>query len=294
MDNDYILTPDGELVHWGIPGMKWGVRRYQNKDGSLTPAGRKRMKAESDKLKEREQVIKNKERVKARQDKLKAKKAELDARQKALDDAAKAEKAAKKVGKGKSAPPAEPQKSIKDMSDAELTKAVNRARLESELQRLMPQEKPNPKFLTKFVDEAVKPAFISGGKTVLENALKKIGDRALGNDKKEEKLSWDDKVKEQTVRKMKRENDEADAKAKAAKAAQKEEATVKVSNAAEKVGKTANSALSTIEKAVTNVGSKSTSSNSSFGKDYDKKVDTMLSAIDEKGWDYYESMYGKG
>ena len=33
---------DRELYHWGVKGMKWGVRRYQNKDGSLTPAGRKR------------------------------------------------------------------------------------------------------------------------------------------------------------------------------------------------------------------------------------------------------------
>lgn len=31
-----------ELRHWGIKGMKWGVRRYQNKDGSLTPKGKKR------------------------------------------------------------------------------------------------------------------------------------------------------------------------------------------------------------------------------------------------------------
>lgn len=31
-----------ELIHWGIKGMRWGIRRYQNKDGSLTAAGRKR------------------------------------------------------------------------------------------------------------------------------------------------------------------------------------------------------------------------------------------------------------
>jgi hypothetical protein len=31
-----------ELYHWGVKGMRWGVRRYQNKDGSLTPAGKKR------------------------------------------------------------------------------------------------------------------------------------------------------------------------------------------------------------------------------------------------------------
>ena len=32
-----------ELYHHGILGMKWGIRRYQNKDGSLTPEGRKRL-----------------------------------------------------------------------------------------------------------------------------------------------------------------------------------------------------------------------------------------------------------
>ena len=39
----YIRAPyPNELYHHGIKGQKWGIRRYQNPDGSLTPAGKKR------------------------------------------------------------------------------------------------------------------------------------------------------------------------------------------------------------------------------------------------------------
>lgn len=39
---------NGELYHHGIKGQKWGRRRYQNTDGSWTPAGRKRYSEDSD------------------------------------------------------------------------------------------------------------------------------------------------------------------------------------------------------------------------------------------------------
>lgn len=48
MGHMYVLTSNGsfvsqnELYHHGIKGMKWGVRRFQNEDGSLTSAGKKR------------------------------------------------------------------------------------------------------------------------------------------------------------------------------------------------------------------------------------------------------------
>ena len=39
---DYSITRSEEyLIHYGVKGQKWGIRRYQNEDGTLTEEGRK-------------------------------------------------------------------------------------------------------------------------------------------------------------------------------------------------------------------------------------------------------------
>lgn len=54
----FFVSSDLGLMHHGIKGQKWGVRRYQNKDGSLTTLGKARVRGEEQ---EYDQAIKRRE-----------------------------------------------------------------------------------------------------------------------------------------------------------------------------------------------------------------------------------------
>lgn len=189
---DYIIS-NGELYHWGIKGMKWGVRRYQNPDGSLTPAGRKRYSDMEARLKAEEKVVRTQERNKAKLDKLKAKEAELEARKKALrgesDDSSASDKKSKTPDKAD--PPAK-KKSVSEMTDDELRTAVNRKRLEEDYHKYYPEKVSKGKqFANTVVTKVVAPVAIEVGKAAAKAMLTAAINKTTGLDIKADQKNKD-------------------------------------------------------------------------------------------------------
>lgn len=147
------MKDTNEIKHHGIPGMKWGVRRYQNKDGSLTAAGKKRVA----KMKDEYTQLTGKRLIR------------------------------KPTKSGATAKPKE--KSVKEMSDAELQTKINRLRKEQELASLMPKKTvsaPPQKvnkgkaFLKTVGKEVIAPAAKQAGKDVLQKWFTKKASDLLG------------------------------------------------------------------------------------------------------------------
>lgn len=157
---EYRVSYSGdELYHWGIKGMRWGVRRYQNADGTWTAAGKRKRRSEpssdAQKRAARKNEIKNL-KSKSELDTAKAsykvtkalnKQAVKEARgdKPTIRDRLKARKTAKKEESTediiRSGNAAKIEKNKSKMTDDELRQAITRMQLDNQLSAVQAQKR---------------------------------------------------------------------------------------------------------------------------------------------------------
>ena len=227
----FVYKDENELTHWGVRGMRWGIRRYQNKDGTLTKAGQKRYSEELAAVRKEEKTLKNRKSVQNKMDKLAARKKAVEEDKKQFDEE---QKKAKRGGKdpekeaakaAEKAAKQEAKKTIKEMGDEELAYKIRRTQMEKQYEALVAEPEPVAKgngFVKDFMNKSAVPAIQEAGKTLIRDSLLKVGKKYLG-------LENDVAVK--TVDKLKEEYETLNyqdkiqnLKNKAAKAAEKEKA----------------------------------------------------------------------
>ena len=162
-----------ELYHHGILGQKWGVRRYQNKDGSLTPRGKKKYgtKANFNKVQAAKRAAANAPKIE------KVRKAREKANARTEAEVAKYKEKASKSSTNKPSNTSN-IKSVKSMTDSELEKAIARKRLENTYNELHPQQINKGKSFVKktsdlVINKWVVPAAEDIGKQMVKSYMAK-------------------------------------------------------------------------------------------------------------------------
>lgn len=161
-----MIMMSSELQHWGIKGQKWGVRRYQNSDGSLTPAGIKRYRDEAGDIERRLNTNKREMTADDYQNAIKKTKSVgegIDSVRKFNDD-----------GKKLKDPAMERRirKSTEQMSDKELQQRVQRLNMEDNYTRMMMHREhlqQGEDYVNKMLD--VSATVVRGATTALTIAL---------------------------------------------------------------------------------------------------------------------------
>ena len=141
------------LAHHGILGQKWGVRRYQNPDGSLTAAGKKRYTIDEDgKIRK---LTGSERRAIEKSDKQRA--AALEKARKARVE--KAEYNKQKAEAIKSGDASKIEKYFNDLTPAEMQDAMNRINTKQNFQRMLNNE----------------AQLVSNGKSKTDQLMDKVG-----------------------------------------------------------------------------------------------------------------------
>lgn len=182
---EYEIYPINELYHHGVRGMKWGIRRYQNKDGSLTKAGKKRYDKEMAKVKAETKKIKNQQRTAAKLKKLDDAKKNLNdlkkgKDQKQVDPNEDIEVRKAKILESRSA------KQLYDnahlFTTNELMAAKTRLELERNIKNLEPATVDKGKeFTNKFVERADQVASTVQSGTKAYNSIARVYNSLFGN-----------------------------------------------------------------------------------------------------------------